>query len=333
MNRILFLFSLIIYTSPNYASEVHVKNPSYRDVTLINNQYYQEKHLQLKKPIPATQKKEVPPGRFFYPYEEILPEEMRNIITYFATNGTSAKTLKEATQTTRTLLGTNKELYTFINKPLFSDNLIKDLAIKYHCSHETVAKSLRTKQSKQRLTLQYKLKQICCLEEDNKLLPQLNKLVSDGVDLEFTYNHQAYQKTPLMMTLSYDNNMFEYLLDQGANINGTNSLRVSALQLAASDPINENYCIQLITHPKIEINQQNNRGETAFLYCLTRTNNKQTNRALARILRELLKAGANPKCSDKKGLTPLKAAQQLRKTRTIINIIKQAISPKKAPKL
>src|SRR5438445_5708274 len=183
MNKILFFFSLIVYISHNYAAEAHTKKPSYRDVALINNRYYQEKYLQLEKPIPAVQKKEVPPGHFFCSYN-ILPPEIQNLIIHFATNSTSAKNLKAAIQTTRALLVTNKQYHAWISKPLFSDNLIKNLATKYRCSQETVAKSLHTKQSKQRLALQYKLKALCCSEgeeeeeeekeKNSKLSAQLN---------------------------------------------------------------------------------------------------------------------------------------------------------------
>ena len=328
----LFFFGLIIYILPNYASQAHVKKPSYRDITLINNHYYQQKHRQFKKSTPATQKNMSSQDVFFYSFDEIVPKEIQNIIVHFATNGTSARTLKEATLTTKALLCTNTYFYNHINRPLFSDNLIKDLATKYYCSHETAAKSLHTKQSKQRLALQYKLKEICCKKEEeegeekkeDKLLSELNTLISNRINLEFIYNHGSFQKTPLMITMSCNSKLFDLLLEYGADINGTNSLGVSPLHLSISNPDCENYYMQIMTHPKTNINQQNNRGETPLLYCLTRKKNKYPNRTLARIVRELITAGADPKRSDKKGLTPLTAAQQLHKARNIVNVIKNA---------
>lgn len=321
----LFFFGLILYILPIYASQAQIKKPSYRDITLINNHYYQQKHRQFKKPTPATQKNMSSQDVFFYSYNEIVPKEIQNIIAHFATNGTSARTLKEATLTTRALLLTNTYFYNFINRPLFSDNLIKDLATKYYCSHETVAKSLHTKQSRQRLALQNKLKKMCYEEEEEeeKLLSELNQLISKGVNLEFTYNHGSFQKTPLMITMSCNGKLFDLLLEYGADINGTNSLGVSPLHLSISNPDCENYYMQIMTHPKTNINQQNSRGETPLLYCLTHQN-KYPKRTVARIVRELIAVGADPKCPDKKGLTPLTAAQKLRKARNIVNVIKNA---------
>lgn len=249
---------------------------------------------------------------FPYNYYDVLPPETQNIILYFATHNPPTETIKDASKIIRPLLLVDTKFNAIIDQPQFSDNLIKNLSSKYHCSHETVARLLQTKQSKLRLNMQLQLKDLCCIPKGNPLSPTLNQLIADNVDLEFTYNHEHQQKTPLMMAMSFDNNMFDHLLEQGVNINGYNSSGITALHLAVNHPINEVYCTQLITHPAININQQNKRGETALLYFLNHIKRPIKPHAIA-ILKNFLDAGADATIANKYGLTPLSAAEKLAK--------------------
>jgi hypothetical protein len=259
----------------------------------------------------------------------LLPPEIQFNIILFATDKTSIKKPKEATKIVSTLTQINKQFNIDINDPKFSDNIIKNFAHKYRCSHETIARYLHTYQTQKRLALQYELKQLCCRKEDDNLFLKLGKLLTDNIDLEFTYSHYAEHKTPLMIAMNYNNNMFEYLLNYGANINGCNTHGNTALHLAASDPINEHYCILLITNPTIAINQQNKRGESALLRSLTHKKGS-SNRTFTTIIKNFLNYGTDPELTDKKGLTPLAAAKKLRKKYKIIELIKAAIRQKHA---
>lgn len=263
----------------------------------------------------------------FQQYES-LPAEIQNIIIYFATNHPAAKKPKEAAQIIRNLYETSSNINAIINTPKFNINLINNLAHKYKCSHQSIAQFLNTQQSKKQLALQHKLKQLCYYTEDSNLLPQLNDLISQGIDLEFTYNGYPCHKTPLMIAMDHDNNMFEYLIAYGANINGCNLHGATVLHLAVNTPINKHYIAQLVTNPAIAINQQNCRGENALLHCLTRKN-LPGNRLLTAIVQILLKAGADPGNSNRrrKYLNPLIAAQTLGH-QPIINIIEKALEEK-----
>ena len=69
---------------------------------------------------------------------ELLPPEIQFNIILFATDKTSVKKPKEATKIVSTLTQINKQFNIDINDPKFSDNLIKNFAHKYRCSHETI---------------------------------------------------------------------------------------------------------------------------------------------------------------------------------------------------
>lgn len=259
---------------------------------------------------------------------EFLPVEIQYLIIYFATNHLAVKKPKEATQIIRNLSKTSNNINAIINTPKFNVNLINNLAHTYKCSHQSIAQFLSTQQSKKQLALQHQLKQLCRIEQDINLLPKLNELVSQGIDLEFTYNYYPCHKTPLMIAMDYDNNMFEYLITHGANINGCNLHGATVLHLAVSKPVNKYYIARLATSPAIAINQQNCRGENALLHCLTRKN-LPTNRLLTAIVRTLLKAGIDPENSNRrqKELNPLTAAQDLG-YQPIISILEKALEEK-----
>lgn len=257
-------------------------------------------------------------------YDTIPPEIQCKIIDCVTQNASPQKP-KDASRTINTLTRVNSLFNSHINDPKFSDKLIHFFAHKYHCSHQTIARYLHTEQSKKRLFLQYKLKRLCCLDQDINLLPTLTDLISQGVNLEFTYNHNNTQKTPLMIAMHYNNNMFQSLLEHGANINGCNTHGITALHQAANRPINMQYLTQLTSNPAVAINQRNNRGETALLHCLTHRKRSFINGWFIEAVKKLIDAGVDPEMTNIKGLTPLIAAQRLRK-QTIIRMIQNALN-------
>jgi ankyrin repeat protein len=329
MINFLFFFYLTACTSLLYPSQIDKAIEQQHKNILTKNP--QQTLWSENKTIPIKYSTKRPPKRsvltrptFFHQRIPILPLEIQNLILHCATHNPPAKTISKASSVIRALLCLNTHFNKTIDNAQFSDNLIKALSLRYRCSHETIACNLRTQQSLSRLNLQYELKDLCSSTEDNNLLPILQQLVSDGANLEFTYNHEHQQKTPLMISMSYeDNNMFGYLLEQGAYINGHNSNGITALHLALGKVINENHCMQLITHPNIAINQQNNRGETPLLYFLMHREGP-IKPSIIVILKELLKTGSNARLANRYGLNPVNAAKKL-KIRIINNTIRRAI--------
>lgn len=220
--------------------------------------------------------------------------------------------------------------YTDTNIPKTSDRLIKIIAQKYYCSHESISKFLHTEQAKQRYKLQLKLKKLCCYEQDYNLSAKLDELISKGVDLEFTYNHDCRQKTALMIASNYNNNMFEYLLQLGADINGYNSHGMTMLHLATHRP--KRYFIKFIQQPGIAFNQQDKHHKTALLYCIIKRKDPADAHFIT-MIRQLLEAGTDPESANINGLSPLVAAQTLKKDdekNLIIQLITDAIERKHA---
>ena len=178
-----------------------------------------------------------------FPAYSLCPSDIQNIIFDFATNNTLAKKPKDATLTVYALSLTNKKFYELINNQEFSDKLIHNFAHKFSCSHETIALYLNTTQANNRQALQHELKTLCCFKyrpfnKENSKIITLNELIKKGADLEFTYNYGPSPKTPLMISLDYNNDMFPLLLKKGANINVCNSHALSALKLFTTYPIN-----------------------------------------------------------------------------------------------
>lgn len=261
-----------------------------------------------------------------FDFPELEPEMQCRVLDCATISG---KNSKEAAYIINALSLTNWLFHNEINNQNYSDNLIKILAKKYLCSHETIAKRLCIPSSKKRLTLQYELKRLCChpyTPADQQ--EQLDILISQGVDLEFTYNHCHQQKTPLMLTISCNNNtIFDVLLDYGVNVNNCNTYGITALHLACRNQ-HLSQVQQLLAHPKIAINQHNNTGENALLYGLIRKNWAISRRNP--LYRLLLEAGSDPECTNKKGITPLRALKKLPNDHPVIILITKAIEQKHA---
>lgn len=259
-----------------------------------------------------------------FDYQALAPELQCLVLSFAATQ---AKKPREATRIINALALTNKQFNADINDQKFGDNLIKKFSEKYCCSHETIAKQLHTKQAKERLALQYKLKSLCCHQQNNRLCLNIDKLISQGVDLEFTYNHCGQQKTPLIIAISNNNDvLFQYLLTLGVNINGCNAHGITALHLACIQP-DVHYATQLITHPEIAINQLNKRHENALLYCLIHRKTR-VKPSFVNLCAELINAGSDPECTNKQGQTPLKVSEDLRRNNAIIQLLNNAIQQK-----
>ena len=267
-------------------------------------------------------KKEIVP--FYY---EALPTELQKLIFDFATIETRAEKPKVAAKTINALTKVNREFSGKINEKPFSDQLIKNLAHKFFCSHETIARYLQTHASRKRLCLQNDLRRLCYFNNDAIVTQQVNGLIAEGVDLEFTYNHHGFQQTVLAISLSFRNCMFELLLAKGANINSRNAHGWSPLHFIAVAPAKYPHLPKLIDHPSLDINKQNGRGETALLRTIIQAHEKGIDFKFIDFILHLLNHNADPEIPNKLGLTPLTMAEYTG-CELIINLINNAIEDK-----
>lgn len=342
MKRVLFFFSIIICTSTSYTSQHKAKKPLYKNLPLKKNQQPHNKELNQKKsPNNILQKhrnsfsqKNNPSVT---PYWELLPKELRASIITYASQNISASSIKDANLKFKKLLLINKESSALVNTQLFTDNYINNLSAQYSWAHESIAKSLNTTWAKKRISLQKKLRILSDDDADNndadnnnnevnKLL--LQKLITRKVNLEFIYSDQ---KTALISSMEFNNGMFQLLHENGANINGTNSTGDAPLHVAASSPISKSYITRLLNTPNVALDQQNVDGETPLLRLIAQSPRQRINWPLINAVNAMLKAGANPKSANQRGLTPLNAAKKL-KNRMLIGILQRATRAKSAPK-
>jgi ankyrin repeat protein len=240
-------------------------------------------------------------------------------------------TLEDAVETINSLVLTNKALEELINDPEVNLKLIKSRAKKFNVSDATVAKALKTKASRKRLVLQLQFKKIIKeLDEleNNNILPRMNALLEKGVNVDFTYRWDKESKEYLspLMRAAEDGSKFliKYLLEHGADINQSGFNGKTALMYAEDPAI-----IEFLTkdRPSLNINQQDNAGNTALLRILQHhlsedEENKENNIAM---VQELINAGANAEIGNNNKLTPLQAAQDSG-DEEMIKIIQDAIA-------
>lgn len=265
-----------------------------------------------------------------------LPEDMLKIIISFATNNSTAKTLKIAAQTVNTLAKTDKRFNMLINNPQFSDKLIDDLRQIYHCSHEKVARFLHTKAANKRWELQYQLKTFNNLQYPSNQIKKLHDLVRRGVDLNFIFNFPTRTKTILMAVEETDNyKLFQALLalDQ-VNVNACNTYGCSTLHVAMESPIDQRMLDELLKHPRLIIDQPTTYGTTPLLHGLNNRKRRPISPTFSYAVDKLLALGADPEYANNNAITPLQAAKALVKNyqdKSIEQTIQQAIIRKHTP--
>ena len=200
-----------------------------------------------------------------FPFTD-LPKEIQDQIILLLSLNSTATSLKEAVDTINSLAKVNHKLNKLINNPKFCLQIIKHLAIKFNYSDEQVAAELQTKESQRRLNLQHELKLLCINDG-----PNFQSLCDQGADLNFTYN----TRIP---------NFF-----------------ITPLMIARWSGILNNLCS--MKNKGLDINQRNNKGETALMMALKESHVSST-------FFTLLKEGADPEIADNNGLTPLQFLQE-----------------------
>lgn len=316
MKKILLLLSLIVYTTHiNGMKRPHNKeidHPYKKPRTEDKVEQYTEKPFLLLS----------------------LPPELQNIIFEYMTFRITAFKQKRASKAVKALSHVNKFYNAKINNLSFSDALIDTFSWRFNCANETIARNLATRESLKRLHMQIPLKQLSFSTE--KITPQsFNDIINTKtVNLEFTYTHTYEQKTALMISIDYPNNMYDRLLENGAQINGSNAQGWSALSLAtkskyAYKPYRRVHFYKLIQQPEISLNHQDLSGKSPLYHLLLSIKKHRfyaTGNDIA-MVRALLQAGADPELPDRKKITPLHLAYETYNP-AIIELFENAIADK-----
>jgi uncharacterized protein len=268
-----------------------------------------------------------------------LPIEMQATIIKLFAKSSKEKTLEEAGKTINALAQTSKYLNKLINDPEVNLELIKNRAKQFNASDAKVAIGLQTKTSKDQLKIQLVLakiiKEIIEEQENDNVLPRLNKLL-DGfkledktykVNLDFTYRWDKESQeyfSPLIQAVKHANKfLINYLLTNGANINQAGFNGKTPLMYADNPEI---ITFLLAKEPNLNIDQQDASGNTALLRAIQNYfpedgENRDQNIA---VIQTLLNDKANPTIANNNGDTPLQAAQDTG-DQEVINILQEAI--------
>lgn len=250
-----------------------------------------------------------------------LPTDMQLVIIDLVTRNIGATTLKEVAYTINSLVQVNKELNELLNTSEYCLQIIKRLSERFHCADATAAKALHIKAAKKRLELQIYLDDAHISRGLFHMTEEfLDLLIKKGIDLDFTFIHYEDEDretplTPLLLCVALGNyELATLLIERGANINNSQNIwGITPLMQCASrlwDKSAIDFFKYLIKLPKLQINQQDNKKETAFNRFIT---SKFTRAGGARITAEqtleiielFLKVGADPKNPFYEGYTLL----------------------------
>lgn len=263
-----------------------------------------------------------------------LPTDMQMVIFDKCTENKGK--LRSVVATINTFARTNTHFYKLYNDQQFIDNLIEMLSKNFYCSHETVARVLHT-QGKNRLILQERLQSLCLnrrsYRRHEKIFSQnLDSLIKQGANLEFTYNHDYQPKTILMISYEESINPYRSLFEKKVNFNQKTPQNKTLLMMLTQYPICYQNAKKIISHPHVNIDEENNRGETALLKSIKNRKKHTLTNVFIITIKKLLEAGADPKKTDRNGNTPLSIANELNDTdaagkkNEIIQLIQDAIT-------
>lgn len=287
------------------------------------------------KDTPAT-KKLCPPSENLCPLPKklYLPTEMLYQILKACPYNKGK--LKTVVTTMISLASTHTALYSCYNNEQTFNELLNIIHKIRHWSHESVARFMCPPKARKQLKHQKELKSLLLSGRPlNGLEKKLKKLIDKKVRFDFTYNYNAHPHTPLMFNIPSE--VFNFMLDNGSNINEATSNGITVLMMACEPPLRQTRVSMIIENQGVAINQTNNRGETALLRCLRVRKNQYVSDQFASTIKEMLEKGADPLQSDKSGYTPLLRARELRSGPgnskiVVVNLIKQAIDKKSKEK-
>jgi hypothetical protein len=220
-----------------------------------------------------------------------LPLEIQYLIIDLLAKDSTATSLEEAAQTINSLAQVNHDLNNLINNSHFCLRIIKHLAKQFDCSDTTAAKTLKTKEAKERLKLQ-KLLDICHhVSTKDQANAQVKELIKAGIDISFSVklNTDAIGKEiygPPLFTFCTNPHVLNALIANGANIN-----------------------------------ERSSDGSSILLYFI-----KKWMPSIKHIP-HLLLTSVDPELADNDGLTPLQAAHNTG-NQILVDLIQKAIEKK-----
>jgi len=319
VNKQLLFLLLIIFTTQNYGMK--------------------RVYRKIRKATPC--KKQAVEKTIPYSFD-LLPKDMQNAIIDFIINDTSERKPRIAADIFSNLARVNKKFNKLINhpeykdNPLHSDNLIKKLSEKYHCSHESIAIFLHTQASLARLKLQRRINPLFNWKNNKSIERELNQLIKEGINLDFTYNHKNAQKTPLMRAIHSKTGLFYLLIKKGADVNASNTHGLTALKILLEPIINPDKLTAFLNQKSVNLNQQDKQGRTPLLHMLVNSKRFNTGPTIVfmKTLETFLQYNVDPELSNKRGLTPLTAAQSCYDQEPqVVNLILDAIERKKTKQI
>jgi hypothetical protein len=276
----------------------------------------------------------------------------------FLKKNNAASTLETAANAINSLANVNKQLSTLINNPTFCLTLIKRLALRFDCSHETATIVLQTQEAKNRLKIQKKfeilfsqssyiapligLTKPMLYDFSIKKFQKLYDKYKDYVDLDFTYRNFKEPFYDDKDTLLINSAMYPspYKTDKIAsllkthkvNINYQNAEQDTALIKCAQHCDSPAALKLLCDDPNILIDLSGKDNKTALItVCLIKVSPQQeirekSHKAICIAL--LLHAGADPEKMNGYGRTPLFILEHMGDNEKEIKLIKDAIQKK-----
>lgn len=250
-----------------------------------------------------------------FPESPQLTLDIQSTIKNLLYNITTTKDLQFCARAINNLAHINDDLADLINNPVFCLKLIKHLSKRFKCSNQEAAAALQTQEEAQkRLEIQRKFLTICKQESFNE--EQFNLLYEqykEYVDLNFTFyiitQHKQIDITLLMFAVKNNNCvLIKKLLDNGANINKTNSQGSTALHFAVYDQ-NMDTIQCLLSNPAIAMDKPDKNGMTALMAAVHKNN--------CPIIQTLLDHGANINATGFNNGTALTLAVFTEKTQIV----------------
>ncbi len=173
------------------------------------------------------------------PFSE-LPKHERNQIIFSISQFGISNDLTTTGKAINNLAQVNKELNTLINDPVIYFNISRDLANRFSCSNEEVARALQTEQAKRELFIQQELFDLCMNKNklnEIEMTSSLLQLINNGVDLNFIYKNGDF---PLMLAIYVNPVLAPALIELGAKLNiidKENNTPLKAAQLTGNNDL------------------------------------------------------------------------------------------------
>jgi hypothetical protein len=243
---------------------------------------------------------------------------------------TTAPSFDIAVQTIRHFEQTSpwKEL---CNEPNNCLDIIKHCSKTFNLPNEKVALALQIPASSTWYLKQLALENIC-QQQYRPMNPNvLQALMQQNVDFGFTYGTE--QCTPLIIALkniSCTPGLLEWLIEKGqAHINNLSENNWTALMYSVYEGNTPNMALALLKCQNIEVNHQDNDGNTPLLLLLQSKRFKNYTDNIT-VVKKLLEKGADPELANNEGIRPLDYARETGKHREVVQFIEDAIIKKHA---